>query len=308
VSDAQALDAYSSAIVRAVERVGPSVVKVEVRGRGGGGGGSGFVLAGDGFILTNSHVVDGATAIDVELIDERRLPARVVGEDPDTDLAVLRVPTSGLPAVALGDSRGLRVGQLVIALGSPYGFQSTVTAGVVSAVGRSLRTRSGRLVDDVVQTDAALNPGNSGGPLADSSGRVIGVNTAAILPGQGICFAIPVRTAQFVAGRLIRDGTITRGLIGIRGQTVPIPRAVVHHYHLGAATGVRVLSLEPGGPAAAAAIRKDDVIVGLGENAVGSVDDMQRVLADASDGQALPVRLLRSSVMRQMRVRPARGG
>ena len=308
MSDAEALDAYSRAVVGAVMRLGPSVVKVETRsGRGRGGAGSGFVLAGDGFILTNSHVVHGSTSTEVEMIDERRLPAQVVGDDPDTDLAVLRIAAGGLPPVELGDSRVLRVGQLVIALGSPYGFQSTVTAGVVSALGRSLRARSGRLMDDIIQTDTALNPGNSGGPLVDSNGLVVGVNTAAILPGQGICFAIPSHTAQFVAGRLIRDGHIRRGLIGVGGQTVPLPRAVVRHFDLSASTGVRVLSVEPRGPADRAGLLPGDVILRFGDRPVATVDDLQRVLADGDGGFAgrpVRVRVLRLVDIRELDVEP----
>jgi S1-C subfamily serine protease len=304
VSDEEALDAYSRSVVVAVERLGPSVVKVETRGRNPGGG-SGFVLAGDGFVLTNSHVVQGASSVQVELLDQRSLPAQVVGDDPDTDVAVVRVAATGLPAAPLGDSRRLRVGQLVVALGSPYGFQSTVTAGVVSAVGRALRARSGRLMADIIQTDAALNPGNSGGPLADSSGRVIGVNTAAILPGQGIAFAIPIHTAQFVAARLIRDGRISRGVLGVAGQTVPLPRAVARQYGLPAPSGVQVSSVEPHGPAERAGILRSDVIVEFDGQPVESVDDLQRLLADRGAGGRFRLRLLRLMRLEEMDVEPA---
>ncbi len=245
--DNSLLDAYSTAVTGAVERMSPSVVNIEVhqsagRTRAGEpherqGGGSGFVFTPDGLILTNSHVVHDAVRIAVTLADGRRMPATVIGDDPASDLAVIRLdqPHSGEPGVtaaALGDSQRLRVGQIVIAIGAPYGFQSTVTAGVVSALGRSLRSYSGRLIDDVIQTDASLNPGNSGGPLVDSAGRVVGVNTATILPAQGICFAIGINTAKFVASRLLRDGRIRRSSIGVSAQTVPVHRRVVRFYDL----------------------------------------------------------------------------
>src|SRR5258706_13566249 len=293
-ADDSLLDAYSRAVTGAVDRVSPSVVNIEVhqaagRTRSGGprerrGGGSGFVFTPDGLILTTSHVVHEARRIDVTLSDGRRMPASAIGDDPASDRAVVRVNEPGLTAAALGDSQQLRVGQLVVALGSPYGFQSTVTAGVVSALGRSLRSYSGRLIDDVIQTDAALNPGNSGGPLVDSAGRVVGVNTATILPAQGICFAIGINTAKFVASRLLRDGRIRRSYIGVSAQTVPIHRRVVRFYSLARETGVVVVGIEDGSPARTAGLREGDVIVALDDKPVAGVDDLHRLLTDAQVG------------------------
>ena len=293
VGDDSVLDAYSRAVTGAVRRVAPSVVNIEVhqlqqtagRSRSGEprerrGGGSGFIFTPDGLILTNSHVVHSASRIEVTISDGRRMPASAIGDDPASDLAVIRVDEPGLTAAALGDSQQLRVGQLVVAIGNPYGFQSTVTAGVVSALGRSLRSYSGRLIDDVVQTDASLNPGNSGGPLVDSAGRVVGVNTATILPAQGICFAIGINTAKFVASRLLRDGRIRRSYIGVSAQTVPVHRRVVRFYDLPKETGVVVLSVEGDSPAQRAGLREGDVIVALEGHPIAGVDDLHRVLTD----------------------------
>ncbi len=291
--DDSVLDAYSRAVTGAVRRVAPSVVNIEVhqlqqtagRSRSGEprerrGGGSGFIFTPDGLILTNSHVVHSASRIEVTISDGRRMPAIAIGDDPASDLAVIRVDEPGLTAAALGDSQQLRVGQLVVAIGNPYGFQSTVTAGVVSALGRSLRSYSGRLIDDVVQTDASLNPGNSGGPLVDSAGRVVGVNTATILPAQGICFAIGINTAKLVASRLLRDGRIRRSYIGVSAQTVPVHRRVVRFYDLPRETGVVVLSVESDSPAQRAGLREGDVIVALEGHPIAGVDDLHRVLTD----------------------------
>jgi S1-C subfamily serine protease len=302
-SDASLLDAYSRAVTGAVERVSPSVVNIEVhqdagRTRSGEpkerrGGGSGFVFTPDGLILTNSHVVHDARRIEVTLTEGRRMPASLIGEDPASDLAVIRVNEPGLTAAVLGDSQQLRVGQVAIAIGAPYGFQSTVTAGVVSALGRSLRSYSGRLIDDVIQTDASLNPGNSGGPLVDSAGRVIGVNTATILPAQGICFAIGINTAKFVASRLLRDGKIRRSFIGVSAQTVPVHRRVVRFYDLPKEMGALVLSVEEASPAKRAGLREGDVIVALEGHPVAGVDDLHRVLTDVTVGVSSSLTVLR---------------
>jgi S1-C subfamily serine protease len=301
------LDAYSEAVVSAVERAAPSVVHVSVRsggGRQGEGGGSGFVLTPDGFLLTNSHVVQGASEVRVTLADGRRPVARVVGDDPESDLALLRVDAPDLVPIPRGDPRALRVGQLVIALGSPYGFQATVTAGIVSALGRSLRARSGRLIDNVIQTDAALNPGNSGGPLVDHRGAAVGVNTAAVLPGQGVCFAIPLHTAERVAAALIRDGRVRRARLGVSGQTVSVPRALARHHDLAAGSGVKVLSVEKGEPADAAGLAPGDVIVRLDEATVADVDDLQRLLGETAIGRPVHLTLFRLTERREVVVVP----
>lgn len=302
------LDAYSRAVAGAVESAAPSVVHVAVRsggrGRPRGGGGSGFVLTPDGFVMTNQHVVGGAREVAATLADGSEWPARLAGEDPGSDLALLRIEAPGLRPLARGDSRALRVGQLVIALGSPYGFRASVTAGVVSALGRSLRARGGRLVDNVIQTDAALNPGNSGGPLVDHRGAAVGVNTAAILPGQGLSFAIPLHAAERVAAQLIRDGRVRRAVIGIAGQAVPVPRALARHHHLSADAGVKVLSVERDGPAAEAGAVRGDVIVGLGDSPVADVDDLQRVLGEAAVGRPTTLVVLRLTERHELPVVP----
>jgi S1-C subfamily serine protease len=319
VHDSVLFDAYSRAVMGAVERISPSVVNIEVhqsagRTRAGEererrGGGSGFVFTPDGLILTNSHVVHDARRIEVTLADGRHLPASAIGDDPASDIAVIRiddprVDEPGLTASVLGDSQQLRVGQLVVAIGNPYGFQSTVTAGVVSALGRSLRSYSGRLIDDVIQTDAALNPGNSGGPLVDSAGRVVGVNTATILPAQGICFAIGINTAKFVASRLLRDGRIRRSYIGVSAQTVPLHRRVVRFYDLAKETGAMVLSVEENSPAKRAGLRDGDVIVALEGKPVAGVDDLHRLLTDVRVGVACGLTVLRGTEKMEVRVVP----
>ena len=310
--DTELLDAYSRAVVTAAEKISPSVVKIDVtqrvntrRGeREAHGGGSGFIFTPDGLILTNSHVVHGATRIEVSLNDGRQFLASTVGDDPATDLAVIRIDGPGLLAVPLGDSQQLRVGQLVIAIGNPFGFQYTVTAGVVSALGRSLRSQSGRLIDDVIQTDAALNPGNSGGPLVTSDARVVGVNTATIMMAQGLCFAIGINTAKFVASRLLRDGRIRRSYIGVVAQTTPLNRRLVRFHDLAAETGVVVLSVEDNSPAQRAGFREGDVIVGLAGKAVGGIDDLHRLLSDLPSGIQVEVVVMRRAEKITIALRP----
>ena len=299
------LDAYSRAVIESAERVSPSVVYIQVtaqsnrRRRGPNevtGSGSGFVFTPDGFILTNSHVVHGATKIDVTLMDGRKFQAQLIGDDPDTDLAVIRITAPNLVPAQLGDSQAIRVGQLVIAIGNPYGFQYSVTAGVVSALGRSLRAQSGRLMDGVIQTDAALNPGNSGGPLVNTRGEVIGVNTAMILPAQGICFATSIDTAKFVAGRLIRDGKISRSYIGVAGQNVPIPRRIVRFYQLPVETGVLIVSFETNGKTSAAqeaGLLAGDLIVEFDGQPIRGIDDLHKLLTDERIGKRTPVTVIR---------------
>ena len=304
--DTPLLDAYSEAVTGAADRVSPSVVKIEARAEKSrqGGTGSGFVFTPDGFILTNSHVVQPGNRLEVTLPDGRRVEASLTGDDPATDLAVLRISADELTPAVLGDSRAIKVGNLAIAIGNPFGFQCTVTAGVVSALGRSLRSITGRLMDDIIQTDAALNPGNSGGPLVNSRGEVIGVNTATILPAQGICFAIAVNTARFVAVRLIRDGRIRRAYLGIGGQSVPVPRKVVRFHELNGSRGVLVLSVESGGAGEKAGLREGDVIISLGGEMVAGVDDLQRLLTEARVGATTSLRLLRGTELISQSVIP----
>jgi len=297
--DAALHDAYSASVTAAVARVAPAVAHVGVRRKRGArglhaeGAGSGFLITPDGYLLTNSHVAGGAEAIDIVLADGRHASAEIVGDDPDSDLALLKVAAGDLAWCRLGDSARVAVGQIAIAIGSPYGFQHTVTAGIVSALGRSMRAQTGRLLDNVLQTDAALNPGNSGGPLVNARGEVIGVNTAVILPAQGICFAIAASTAERVAIALIRDGRVRRAWLGVGGETVPLLRRYVRHFGLARETGVRIQSVEAGSPATAAGIERGDVIVEAGGKAIANVDDLQSSLgADAIDRE-LPVVVLR---------------
>ena len=290
--DGELLDAYSRAVISVVDRVGPAVVSIS-RGGEHGGIGSGFIIAPDGYLLTNSHVVRGARDLKVTLTDGRALAAQLIGDDPATDLAVLRAASPDLPYARLGDSAGLRVGQLVIAIGNPLGFQSTVSAGVVSALGRGLRSPSGRLIDNVIQTDVALNPGNSGGPLVDSRGFVVGVNTAVIAMAQGLSFAVPIGTAQWVVPQLMAAGRVRRGYLGIAAQRRPIEPRVVRALGLATAAGVEIASVEASGPAAAAGLRAGDVIVALGEQPVATVDDLHRLLASWPPGGPAPLRVVR---------------
>lgn len=308
--DASLLDAYSHAVVGAVDRVAPAVVRLQTshaptrRRPGGGGSGSGFAFAPDGFVITNSHVVHGAKTIDVRLADGRHAPATLVGDDPDTDLAVVRVALGDLPVVELGRSADVRVGQIAIAIGNPLGFDASVTAGVVSALGRSLRAQSGRLIDDVIQTDAALNPGNSGGPLVNTRGEVIGVNTAVILPAQGLCFAIAVDTARWVAGALVRHGRIERGWIGIAGQNARLRRELVHRLDLPRESGVLVLSVEPNSPAERAGLREGDLLVRFAGEPVAHVDDLHRLLTGERVGRVATLEVLRNSERLERDVTP----
>ena len=316
--DQPLLDAYSEAVVGASERVSPAVVKLEVRSRERRrrpapedadelrGSGSGFIFTSDGYLLTNSHVVHGAQEVEAAFPDGAAFHADVVGDDPATDLAVVKLDAPGLlPTVPLGDSRALRVGQLAVAIGNPYGFQCTVTAGVISAVGRSLRSVSGRLIDDIIQTDAALNPGNSGGPLVNARGEAIGVNTAAILGAQGLCFAIPIHTATFVAERLIREGRIRRGYLGLGGQTVPLPTRVVRFYRLPVSNGILVVSVEHGGPAERAGVQAGDLIVEFAGQPAGSVDDLHRLLTEQPLGVRVPLTIVRRAEKMVLGIIPA---
>ena len=301
--DADLLDAYSRAVVRAAKQASPAVVNIEVRHRPQpgvdprrqrqGGSGSGFIFTPDGFILTNSHVVHGADMIGVTLADGRSYPAKLVGEDPETDLAVLDIDAPNLSSVKFGDSSAIHVGQVAIAIGNPYGFQYTVTAGVISNLARSFRSSTGRLIDNIIQTDAALNPGNSGGPLINSRGEVIGVNTAIINGAQGICFAIPGNMAQFIASRLMRDGHVRRSYIGIGGQNVPLHRRVVRFFSLSVETGVMVTNLEPDSPAAKAGIIEGDVLVEADGRPIPDIDALQKLMTDERVGVTFPVVVIR---------------
>jgi S1-C subfamily serine protease len=310
------LDSYSRAVVSAVEAVGPAVVHLQVfadeggPARGGGedrrapASGSGFIFTPDGFLITNSHVVVGAVRIEAILSDGRRLPARVVGDDPDTDLAVLRLPAGGLPTARLGDSSRLRPGQLAVAVGNPLGFESTVTAGVISALGRSFRSGGGRLIDDVIQTDAALNPGNSGGPLVDSRGRVIGVNTAVIAQAQGLCFAVPVNTAAMVASALLKEGRVRRGWLGLGGQNVPLSKHAARLLGLPGETALRAILVERGGPAHEAGLREGDILLSFDGAPIGGMDELRRRLGEGAIGSSARISVFRKNRRLELDVVP----
>jgi S1-C subfamily serine protease len=301
------LDAYSAAVVGAVERVRPAVVhiKIERRGRGRArGSGSGFIIAPDGYLLTNSHVAGAASAIEVTLPDGQLVAAELVGEDPDSDLAVVKIGAPELAYTRLADSARVRVGQIAIAIGSPYGFQHSVTAGIVSALGRSMRSQTGRLLDNIIQTDAALNPGNSGGPLVSAAGDVIGVNTAVIMPAQGICFAIAANTAERVAVALIREGRVRRAYLGVGGQDTTIARRIVRHFDLAHESGIRISTVDKDSPAAAAGLRTGDLIVAFDEQAVTGIDDLQRLLTGRRIGDAVDIVVLRRDQRLRLRTTP----
>ena len=316
-ADDDVLDAYSRAVITAAEKVSPSVVYIEVEQpvlsrrpnlpripQERRGSGSGFIFTPDGFILTNSHVIHGAKKIEVTLPDGHKHQADLVGDDPDTDLAVIRLNAPNLVPAQLGDAQKIRVGQLVIAIGNPYGFQYSVTAGVVSALGRSLRAQSGRLMDAVIQTDAALNPGNSGGPLVNSRGEVIGVNTAMILPAQGICFATSIDTAKFVASRLIRDGKVSRSYIGLAGQNVPLPRRIVRFYHLAVESGILIVSFENDSPARKGGLREGDIIVGFADHPTAGIDDLHKLLTEECIGRKSSLTVIRGTDKLTIEVKP----
>jgi S1-C subfamily serine protease len=317
--DDDLLDSYSRTVISVSEKVSHSVVHIGIRqGRGSDrthnwpqethGAGSGFIFTPDGFILTNSHVVHNADNIEVTLTDGRNCRAYIVGDDPDTDLAVVRIHATNLAAVKLGDSQTMKPGQLVVAIGNPFGFQCSVTAGVVSALGRSLRARSGRLIDNVIQTDAALNPGNSGGPLVNSRGEVIGVNTAMILSAQGICFAIAVNTAKFVAAGLMKEGRIRRSYIGMAGQNIVLNRRLVRFHNLKAESGVFVAAIEINSPALRAGLREGDIIIGFDGQPITGIDELHKVLTREKAGKSLPITVIRRAEKMVLDIVPEESG
>ncbi len=311
-ADEELLDAYSRTVVGVARRVSDAVVQIKAnkpsrRGnnRQAGGTGSGFIISTDGLVVTNSHVVSGASQVEVHLQDGRRFVAKPVGDDPATDIAVVQINAEGLTTASFGDSEHLQVGQIAIAIGNPYGFQYSLTAGVVSALGRTLRSESGRLIDDVIQTDAALNPGNSGGPLVNSKGLVIGVNTAVILPAQGLCFAVASNLVQYVVGKLVLHGKVKRGYIGIAGQVIKLHPRVVNVNQLAVESGVMVETIEPNSPAAAAGLQQHDIIIGLNEKPISSIDDLHKLLNEDAIGLFSKLLVLRSNRKEQIFITPA---
>ena len=310
IFDENIFDAYSLAVTKAVETVSPAVVNINIFTAGKDkqnqrrGSGSGFIFTPDGFILTNSHVVNKAKQIEVVLSDGRKFNADLIGNDPDTDLAVIRIDSTGITPASLGDSSKIKIGQLVIAIGNPYGFQASVTTGVVSALGRSLRANTGRLIDNVIQTDAALNPGNSGGPLVNSKGEVIGVNTAAILPAQNICFATAINTAKFIAAKLIKDGKIKRSYIGIAGQDAPIHRRIVYHYSLPSDKSIMVISIEKNSPAEKARVQTGDRIISFNSTPVTGIDDLHKMLTETQVGVKTDIKVLRGTEILDLQIIP----
>jgi S1-C subfamily serine protease len=317
-SDADLLDAYSRAVTSAVKTVAPSVVHIHVRshsesGHSGAGSGSGVIFTGDGFILTNSHVVHNAWQLRVSLAESAggaELGAQLIGEDPHTDLAVIRLTNvpANLPAATLGDSSTLQPGQLVIAIGNPLGFQATVTAGVVSAVGRTFRSHSGRMIDNVIQTDAALNPGNSGGPLVDSRGQVVGINTAVIAMAQGLCFAVPINTAKFVATQLLAHGKVSRSYIGVMGQSVPIPRRLTRFWKLNQSSGILVAGMEDHSPAVKAGLDEGDILISFDNQPIKDIDALHRLLTADRIGKSSPITVLRNYEKLDLTISPAEAG
>ena len=309
LDEQELLDAYSHAVVAVVDAVGPSVVSIGVNARGRRpeprGAGSGVVISSDGYVLTNSHVVHEAAALEVSLTDGRRFSASLVGEDPATDLAIVQVDAPALPAARLGRSARLRVGQLVIAIGNPFGFQSTVSAGVVSAIGRSLRSMTGRLIDGIIQTDVALNPGNSGGPLVDSRGRVVGINTAVFAMAQGISFAVPIDTVTLVVPQLLAHGRVVRAYLGFGGQSRPVDRRLVRALGLAGERAIEIMSVEAGTPAAGAGLRGGDLVVAIDDRPVQSVDDVHRLLGADAIGREMRIAVVRDGRRLEVRVVPA---
>jgi S1-C subfamily serine protease len=311
-SDDELLDAYSRTVVGVARRVSDAVVQIQAHkpsrrsnNRQVGSTGSGFIISSDGIVVTNSHVVSGANKVDVHLQDGRKFVAKPIGDDPATDIAVVQIHGEGLTTAAFGNSEHLQVGQVAIAIGNPYGFQYSLTAGVVSALGRTLRTETGRLIDDVIQTDAALNPGNSGGPLVNSKGLVIGVNTAVILPAQGICFAVASNLVQYVVGKLILNGKVRRGFIGIAGQVIKLHPRVINYHQLGVSSGILVQTIEPNSPVEGAGLFQQDIIIGFNGKPVASIDDLHKLLDESAIGKLSELLVLRSNQIERIPVIPA---